>query len=232
MSSYRARPSRPDRAKAIVAVVAVHVALAALILSGQSSLPEVAGRVRTVLIDIEPPPPPPPVPDPGRARDEEGVAGKKAEPTPVVAPQPKIVVPAKPPIPAAPIAGTGSSSSAGAASAGSGPGAGGSGTGRGGGGSGGGGIGVQARLLSGGLTRRDYRQLRGFGPPSGQAVLAIMVGPGGRVESCAIADTSGDAGLDATLCAILQQRMRWAAARDTRGQPIPVRAYYVATWDR
>ena len=80
-----------------------------------------------VLIDIEEPPPPQAETQVGKAKEEEGAAGKKAEPTPVVAPEPKIVVPAKPPVVAAPIAGMGASSNAGAALAGTGPGAGGAG---------------------------------------------------------------------------------------------------------
>ena len=161
-----------------------------------------------------------------------GTAGKKAEPTPVVAPPRRVEVPATPPLPAAPVAGSGSGSSAGAADAGSGTGAGGSGSGRGAGGDGGGGIGSEARLLSGGLSRRDYRSLRAYASPEGRALLAIMVGADGRVASCAVRNSSGDPRLDAALCAILQPRMRFAPALDRGGRPITVRAYYVATWDR
>jgi protein TonB len=224
MPSYRDPPSRSDRAKAITAVVMVHGVLAALILTSPRVAPQLAETVRTTLITItQPPPPPPPaVPEAGRAREEEGAAGKKAEPTPVVAPKPKIVVPARPPLPAAPIAGSGSAPSAGAAAAGTGPGAGGAGSGRGGGGTGdGGGIGEDARLLSGGLTRRDYRRLRGFAIPSGRAVLAILIGPDGRVAQCSTRQSSGDPRLDAELCAIMQPRMQWSPARDRSGRRLP-----------
>ena len=103
MSNYRARPSRPDRAKAIAAVVAVHAAMAALLLIRPDMVRAPPEPPPTVLIDITPPPPPPqPIePQAGRTRDEEGAAGKKAEPTPVVAPEPKIVVPTPQPLPAA-----------------------------------------------------------------------------------------------------------------------------------
>lgn len=239
MSSYRARPSRPapssrrDRAQAIAAVVAVHAAMGALLLIRPDAVRAPADLSPIVLIDIEPPAPPPPPVEPraGRTRDEEGAAGKKANPTPVVAPPARL--PAPTPIPAAPIAGTGTASTAGAAEAGSGPGAGGSGTGLGGGGSGGG-IGVQARLLSGGLTRLDYRTIRSLArdASSGRARLAIIVGPDGRVTSCSTANSSGNAEIDAMLCSIVQPRMRWAAARDTAGNPISVGVYYIATWRR
>ena len=230
MPTYRDSPTPTDRAKAIVFVVAVHVALGALMLSGNPPLPVVNESGRTTLIDVElPPPPPPPPPDAGRARAKEGAAGRKAEPSPVVAPRPKM--PAPSPVAAAPVAGAGAAASAGAAKAGSGPGAGGSGSGRGGGGSGGG-IGTEARLISGGLVPRDYRRLPAFNAPSGQARLAIMVGTDGRVTSCRVNDSSGHPELDSSLCAILQPRMRWIPARDTGGTPISVRVFYIATWER
>lgn len=187
----------------------------------------------TELIDITPlpPPPPPPKPAPGRTREAEGAAGKKADPTPVVAPPARI--PAPTPLPAAPVAGTGSAASAGAAQSGTGPGAGGSGNGRGGGGSGGG-IGAPPRLVSGGLGRSDYRGIRGLirGSSAGQARLAIMVGADGRVERCSIANSSGNALVDAALCGIVQPRMRWIPARDTAGNAMRIGVYYIATWER
>lgn len=232
MSRYTGTAEPRDRATAITAVAAIHIALAALLISGQRVEVVPANTTRTTLIDIALPPPPPP-PDWGRVREEHGAAGKKAEPTPVVVPAPRVVVPATRPITAAPLAGSGRSASAGAAAAGSGPGAGGTGSGGGAGGSGGaGGIGSEARLLSGGLTRRDYRSLRAYASSAGRALLSIMVGADGHVANCAVANSSGDPNLDAALCAILQPRMHFSPARDTAGQPIAVRAYYVATWDR
>lgn len=234
MSNYRARPSRPDRAKAIAAVVAVYAAIGALLLIRPDLALEPTRPAPTVLIDIEPPlPPPPPIePQVGRTRDEQGAAGKKADPTPVVAPEPKIAVPSPQLLPAAQVAGSGSSPNSGATNAGTGTGGGGSGNGRGGGGPGGGGIGIEARLLSGGLSRSDYRSLRRLGASSGAARLAILVGPDGRVARCGVANSSGNAELDRALCAILEPRMRWASARDKAGNPISVQIYYVTTWQR
>jgi protein TonB len=233
VSSYTGNADRGDKAKAIVAVIAVHAALFALVLTSKQPLPKAIEHVRTVLIDVTepPPPPPPPPPEVGRAAEKEGAAGKKAEPSPIVAPKPKIVVPAPTPLPAAPVAGSGSATSAGAATDGSGTGAGGSGSGRGGGGTGGG-IGADARLLSGGLSRRDYRRLRTVGAPSGRAVLAILVGPDGRVGQCSTRESSGDPALDAALCEILRPRMVWAPARDRSGRPLTVGILYTAIWSR
>ena len=222
--------------KAIVAVVAVHAALAALVLTSGQPLPRTIETVRTVLVDISeppPPPPPPPPPDTGRLAEAEGAAGKKAEPLPVVAPEPKIEVPAKPPIPAAPVAGTGSSASAGTASAGSGPGAGGSGSGRGGGGSGGGGgIGTEARLLGGHRARLPSRLLRSFAADRGTAHLWLTIAESGRVADCSVLQTSGNAQVDQALCGLMVGQSRWEAARDTQGRPITVKVHYTAIWSK
>ena len=64
MASYRANPSRPERAKAIAAVVAVHAAIAALILTSPGTVSMIRESNPTVLIDIKEPPPPPPEPQP------------------------------------------------------------------------------------------------------------------------------------------------------------------------
>ena len=58
MASYRANPSRPERAKAIAAVVAVHAAIAALILTSPGTVSMIRESNPTVLIDIKEPPPP------------------------------------------------------------------------------------------------------------------------------------------------------------------------------
>ena len=106
--AYRAADN-PDRMKALGGVVVVHAALAAIILSGLSvhNVAQTVERLKTFDITEVPPPPPPPPPmrpTPERAKDKEGAAAKKALPTPVVAPPPRIVVPYKPPVTAARIA--------------------------------------------------------------------------------------------------------------------------------
>ena len=238
MPRYRDTPSRTDRAAAIVAVVAIHLGLGALILSSGGPPPSPEAEERTVLLDIIEPPPPEPPPAPRQkpaAEKEQGAAGARTEPAPVVAPPPTIVLPASNPIAAARVAGTGNANRSGAALSGSGTGAGGSGSGPGGGGSGGGAgrsIGREARLLSGGLTGSDYRRLPSFEVPSGRARLALTIGPDGRVTDCRTADSSGSPTIDLALCQLLQSRTRWAPARDMAGNPISVRLFYVATWQR
>ena len=228
MPSYRDTPTRADRAKAIVAVVGIHVALGALVLSGQSNLPEAVEQVRTVLIDIEQPePPPPPPPDPGRAREEEGAAGKKAEPTPVVAPKPRIPIPS--PIPAAPVAGTGSATSAGAAAQGSGTGAGGSGTGR-----GGGGIDYSKFTPAQRISRipdREYRRLvAASGQRRGRIGITLKVNTDGSPSNCRIARSSGNGVTDALMCQLALQHVRFRPARDAGGRPVAQDITWYPDW--
>jgi protein TonB len=234
MASYRANPSRPDRAKAIAAVVVVHAAVAVLILTSPGTVSIIAESEPTVLIDIKQPPSPPPPPlqpKADRAKEEEGAAGKKAEPTPIVAPKPRIVVPAKPPVIAAPIAGTGASPNAGAAAAGTGPGAGGSGSGRGGGGSGDYSGFSPARLIRN-VRPNDYRELAAGRLTGFTALVAILVQADGSPTQCRVVRSSGDSSIDSGLCPILTKRLRFRPAQDNLGRPIPYSLQYVATWGR
>ena len=72
MSSYRGTADRPDKAKAIAAVAAVHVALAFIILSGLNV--RMVGRAveQLTTINITEPPPPPVQPPPKPAPQAEG----------------------------------------------------------------------------------------------------------------------------------------------------------------
>ena len=237
MPGYSAEPTRPDKAKAIIGVAAVYAVIVAAALMMPSDSPlRIGENEPTVLIDVKelPEPQPPPPEDAGNAELEEGAAGKKAEPTPIVAPKPTIEVPAKPPVVAAPIAGTGSATTAGAATSGTGPGAGGSGTGRGGGGSGGGGggIGSEARLLGGNSSRLPARLLRVFAAEGGYGHLMLSVSEKGRVTDCSVLQTTGDTGVDDALCNLMMRQSRWDPARDKAGNPIAVKVRYTATWKK
>ena len=77
MSSYTGTADRPDKAKAIAAVVVVHVGLAVLILSGLNvrMVGQVVEQLKTFDVREPPPPPakpPPPAPRPQQARREAG----------------------------------------------------------------------------------------------------------------------------------------------------------------
>lgn len=234
MSSYSGTAERPERAAAIAAVVAIHLVLAIIILSGLDvrNVRKAVERMTTIAIE-EPPPPPPvvelpkPAPKPEPMKKPEGAAAKKAEPTPVIAPQPKLPVPS--PLPAAKVAGTGSATLSGAAAVGTGTGAGGSGTGTGGGGTGDYSRFTPARLVRN-LTRGDYRALAAGRMPAGRAMVSLRVEPSGQVTGCRIRRSSGDPYVDAGLCPLITERLRFLPALDDRGRPIAYQLDYVATW--
>ena len=138
MSSYSGTADRPDKARAIAAVIAVHAALAAIILTGLNVRLVGQAVERLTTINIKEPPPPPPVPPaepapkPQQVKKPAGAPAPKAEPAPVVAPPAEA---------AAPLAHSRSQGrrhghrlSSGAGTPGTGTGAGGSGNGPGGGG--------------------------------------------------------------------------------------------------
>ena len=233
MATYRAQPSRPDRAKAIAAVALVHAALAAAILSGLSvhSVARTIERLKTFDITELPPPPVPPPPRERaqRARDAAGAPAKKAEPTPVVAPKPRIVVPARSPVVAAPIAGTGSAPSSGAAAAGTGTGAGGAGTGRGGGGSGDFSGFTPARMLNK-IPDREYRRISSGRIPRGSATISFRVNADGHLASCRIKRSSGDAQVDSIVCSAAAKYLRFSPARDAGGHAVAQDMTYTPTW--
>jgi protein TonB len=228
LSTYRGTADPPAKAKAIAAVVAVHAALAFVILSGLNVRMVSRAVERLQTFDITPPPPPPKVEPPRpkvrQAPKEAGAPAKHAEPTPVVAPQPRIVAPS--PIPAAKVAGTGSASNSGAGTSGSGTGAGGSGNGPGGGGDTS--RFTPARLVRN-LTRGDYRRLAGS-LPRGSAMVALRVDTQGLPTNCRVVRSSGDSTVDSGLCPLIAARLRFRPALDDRGRRIPYQLQYVATW--
>jgi protein TonB len=234
MSSFRGHSNRPDRAKAIAAVVAVHVALAAAIVSGLNveMVAKAVDRLSTFNVrepppPPRPPPPPPPNPKPQKAKQPEGAPAPKAQASPIVAPKPVIPVPS--PIVAAQVAGTGSAAASGAAAAGTGTGAGGSGTGTGGGGTADYSRFTPARIVRN-LGHRDYRQLAAGRMPVGRAIVGLRVEPTGMATNCRVVRSSGDPIVDGGLCPLITQRLRFRPALDDQGRPIPYSLQYVATW--
>lgn len=231
MSSYRGTADRPDQAKAITAVVAVHVALALVILSGLNvrRVGQAVDALKTFDIREVPPPPvsPPPAREPERMKKPQGAPARRAEPSPIVAPPPKI--PAPSPIAAAKIAGTGNAPTSGAALAGNGTGAGGTGNGMGGGGNADYSRFTPARLIRN-LNRGDYRALAGARLPAGRAMVSLRIEPTGQPSGCSVLRSSGDPYVDAGLCPLITQRLRFSPALDDQGRPIPYRLDYVATW--
>jgi len=233
VSSYRGTADGPDRAKAIAAVVAIHAALAFIFLSGLNvQQVRQVGEVLMTLNLREPPPPPPvqppkPATKPQAMKKPQGASAKKAEPTPVVAPQPKI--PAPSPVPAAKVAGTGTATRSGAAGAGNGTGAGGAGNGPGGGGD------FSRFTPARRITKipdSEYRSLARTGIPSGSVGVTIRVNPDGSVSNCRVARSSGDPNIDALMCQLTLRYVRFDPARDPYGRPVAQDITFFPNWYR
>jgi protein TonB len=232
MATYAGTATRPDRAKAILAVIAVHIALAFVILTGLSVgvVRQAVERLTTITIQDPPPPPLQPPPKPAShahaMKKAEGAAAKKAEPSPVVAPQPKLPTPS--PVPAAKIAGTGAASTSGAALAGNGTGAGGNGNGTGGGGSG---SFTPARKITK-IPDSEYRRFRALGFARGIVGLALRVNPDGVPSNCRIAVSSGNAQEDSLMCRLTLDYVRFSPARDPNGGAIAQEVTFYTNWWR
>ena len=235
MSSYRGTADRPDRAKAIAGVVAVHVALAFVILSGLSVRTFRQAVEQLTTLNIQQPAPPPPIRQPKPAskpraiRKPQGAVAKKAEPTPVIAPKPRLPTPS--PIPAAKVAATGTATNSGAAAAGTGTGAGGSGNGSGGSGYADFSRFTPARLVSN-IPNREYAQLASTGIPSGLVGVIIRVNPDGSVSNCRISRSSSDPSIDAMVCQLTLRYVRFDPARDPTGRPVAQDITYFPNWRR
>ena len=220
-----------DRVRSIAATAAIHLALGAMLLTGLALKVDRERGEALKSFDVVtplPPPPPPSIEPPTRAPpDQSAPAGKKADPSPIVAPPARIPTPQ--PMPAAPLPGTGSATSAGAAASGTGTGAGGSGAGRGGGGAG---IGTGARLLSGNRARLPRQLLSVFAADRGFAHLLLTISDTGRVTGCTPFQGTGSGAVDDALCRVMIDQSRWAPALDTTGRPISVQLRYTSVWSK
>lgn len=236
VSSYQGRADSPERAKAIAAVVAVHLALAFFILSGLNvkKVSQAALQLTSTILIRQPPPPvrverPKPAAKPEFANKREGAAAKKANPTPIVAPRPKLAVAS--PIAAAKVAGTGTAPNSGASPSGNGTGSDGAGSADGGGGNGDFSRFTPARLVSN-IPNSQYARLAATGIPSGAVGVLILVNPSGSVSNCRIARSSGDPSIDGLVCELTQRYVRFDPARDPEGRPIAQDITYFPSWRR
>jgi len=233
MAGYR--QSNPDKAKAMAATIAVHVAIGAAFLTGLVTHVSRQPSEALQTFDVEPPPPPivEVQPEESAPKGDPGEAGKKADPTPVVVPPRKIEVPAKSPIVAAPVPGQGAAPSAGAAIAGTGTGAGGTGSGLGGGGSGGSGSGAgftPARRISK-IPNSEYRRfVAASGMRTGSVAITVKVNTDGSPSNCRIARSSGMPGADALMCQMTLRYIRFRPARDPHGRPVAQDITWVPDW--
>ena len=214
---------------AAIGVVAVHVVLGLILLSGLAPRWSQTRDDALATFDVMPPPPPiivvEPAPPKAKARErsrEAAPPNRHAVSDPVVAPPPLVPLPS-PAMAAPPLAADGAASAAGAASVtGPGTGAGGSGEGMGSGtrGAGTGGGGTRARLIRGGIAAHDYPGDARRARLGGAVTVRFTVAPDGRARNCSVTRSSGVASLDATTCRLVEKRFRYDPARDAAGRPV------------
>lgn len=235
---YRSDLNNKDKSGAMAAVIAIHVGLAFAFLHVSETI-DLANPQRTLRVfditEIKPPPPPPPPPvqkqvEKQRPKAKEGASSPKnikSEATPVVAPKPKIELPALPRIAVTETPRQGAAPTQGASDVrGPGTGAGGIGTGTGSGGAGsgagggGGGYAVPPRVLRG-ITGRDYPPAVQRSWPRGAAIyLRLRIEPSGRPSRCDVMRSYGDPATDQWTCALIMQRGVFRPALDARGVPV------------
>lgn len=85
-----------------------------------------------------------------------------------------------------------------------------------------------AHYVSGGLTNDDNPA----GMYQGTVTVRFTVQPNGRVSDCRPVASSGNGGLDASTCALVQQRLRFSPALDADGQPVPSEVRTTYSWGR
>lgn len=237
VSSYRGTADRPDKAKAIAAVIAIHVLLALLILSGLSVRMVTRAVDQMTTINISEPAPPPVrrrisaprvAARPQAMKKLAGRAARNADSAAIVAPDSR---PLPSPVPTARVAGTGSLPNAGTALAGSGTGGGNSGTGSGAGGAADYSRFTPARLVEN-IPNSEYRELAATGIPSGLVGVLILVSASGTVSNCRIARSSGDPAIDSLVCQLTVRYVRFDPARDSYGRAVAQDITYFPSWRR
>ena len=232
---YRANLNNRDKGGAIAAVIAIHALLlfALLHMSGKIDLTDPQSVLRVIDLTEVPPPPPPPVQtqQPKPKNKEGGSAPKniKSEATPVAAPKPEVVTPPVQQIAASETPRQGTSPTQGA-SDGRGPGTGaggvGNGTGNGGAGNGPGGGGDNGifeppHLVTPVLTGRDFPRGMLEQWPAGLPVfLRLRVNPQGFVSECNVLRGTGVPVIDAVMCDMAHDRLRFRPAVNRSGQPV------------
>lgn len=227
-----ALPHVNDRTKSAIAAILLQGVLGyALVVGLGVNFPQVVDNELKLFAVGPPPPPPPPekvAPKHATSHKREGAASPpnlKAKATEVVAPKPVLPPPVPPPVVAALKAGLGAASSAGAAPiVGPGTGAGGVGDGTGSGGSGDGdgdGDGEPPVQIKGRIKDSDYPKGALDAGIGGKVGVRYVVGEDGRITNCSIAQSSGNAELDATTCRLIQERFRYRPWRDPQGRPGP-----------
>jgi len=235
--AYRTDINNRDRSGAIGAVIAVHAALlfALLHMSGKIDLTDTQTALRIFDLSNVPPVPPPPPPQQRqqpRPKEREGGSAPRnirSEATPVVVPKPRIVTPPVQEIAAAETPRSGAAPTQGSSDVrGPGTGAGGfgngTGSGAGGNGPGGGGdngVAEAPHLISPVLTGRDFPyDMLSEWPPRATIFMRLRVDPRGYVSECTVDRGSGVPSVDAAICNLVHDRLRFRPALNRSGQAV------------
>jgi protein TonB len=233
---YRLDLTTRDKGGAIAAVIAIHAGLliAFLQLSGKVNLADPQNTLSVFNLANPPPEPPPPPPQETRPkpRDKEGGSAPKnikSEATEVKAPKPVVKPQIPNPVVASETPRKGTAPTQGASNvAGPGTGAGGTGTGTGSGGGGSGpggggdnGVANPPRLVTPVLTGRDFPSETLARWPRGATVfLRLRVDARGYVGECTVDRGTGIAAIDAAMCNLAHDRLRFRPALNRSGQAV------------
>jgi protein TonB len=76
-----------------------------------------------------------------------------------------------------------------------------------------------AELRSGSISDDDYPSSALRAEAQGTTVARFTIGPDGRVTSCTVTGSSGNAALDSTTCSLIQRRFRYRPAIGADGNP-------------
>lgn len=211
-----------DRLGAIVAVVAIHAALAYFLIVGLRVRFAIPTETIAHLVDFSVPPPPPEiiVPPPPKPRERSRPAAARALPDPkggATGPSPVKALAAQ----AAPSLVTTAPAAGGIAGSGTSLGTGsGGGTGGSGDGDGNGTGGSELEQIAGEIRDSDYPRGPLKAGIGGVVEFRFTVAATGRVSACGITRSSGNGELDATTCRIVMQRFRYRPATDRQGRAI------------
>lgn len=236
--AYRSVLDTRDKGGAIIAVVVVHVLLllALLNIAGKLPPPDIQSALKIFTVAQPPPPPEIPPPPPPEARQaqqpkaKEGAAAPKnvkSQATPVKQETPRIALPLPVPVTASPTPATGAQPTEGASTPGPGTGSGGNGNGSGSGtdgngqGGGNGGAVSPPHLVTPVLRGSDFpRDLLDRWPRQTTAFLRLRVDSRGYVSECTVDRGTGVADIDAKLCNLARDRLRFHPAVDAKGTPV------------
>jgi len=215
----------------LIAVVAVGVALASGL--DLSVVRKASGAISAIVVPV------PPVPEqvaPSNAPREKAsgkasAANKRAKAAAIAAPPPRLP-PIVPPVASALRPGAGNDVSTGATrNPGPGSGAGGRGDGIGAGGTGNGtGTGSKAVWRSGAIRDRDYPREASRAKAGGEVEVRFVIEANGRVSGCRVMRSSGDASLDQTTCALIEDRFRFKPATNAAGEPVASQYGWRQSW--